>query len=49
VRTTANSVVLNVTTAKDQAGARNPKAFWEQTFGQDEEKERVGRKRKGTS
>jgi hypothetical protein len=41
--TMANSVVLNVTTAKDQSGARNPKAFWEQTFGGDEEKEREGK------
>lgn len=36
--TTVNSVVVNVTTAKDEAGAPNPKAFWEQTFGGDEEK-----------
>ena len=38
--TMANSVVLNVTTAKDESGARTPKAFWEQTFGGNEEKER---------
>ena len=44
--TTANSVVLNVTTAKDEPGARTPKAFWEQTFGGDEEKERKGERDK---
>lgn len=41
--TTANSVVLNVTTAKDESGGRTPKMFWEQTFGGDEEKEREGK------
>jgi len=41
--TMANSVVLNLTTAKDESGARSPKAFWEQTFGGDEEKEREGK------
>jgi len=41
--TTASSVVLNVTTAKDESGTRTPKAFWEQTFGGDEEKEREGK------
>src|SRR4051794_34287967 len=41
--TTVNSVVVNVTTAKDEAGARNPKEFWEQTFGRDEEKDREGK------
>ena len=41
--TMANSVVLNVTTAKDESGARTPKAFWEQTFGGNEEKEREGK------
>ena len=41
--TMANSVVLNVTTPKDEPGARTPKAFWEQTFGGDEEKERTGK------
>src|SRR5580765_3667112 len=40
--TTVNSVVVNVTTAKDEAGAPGPKAFWEKTFGADEEKERAG-------
>jgi hypothetical protein len=41
--TTINSVVVNVTTAKDEAGARSPKGFWEQTFGGDEQKEREGK------
>jgi hypothetical protein len=41
--TLANSVVLNLTTAKDESGTRTPKAFWEQTFGGDEEKEREGK------
>ena len=41
--TTANSVVINVTAAKDETGARSPKALWEQTFGGDEEKEREGK------
>ena len=40
--TAANSVVIDVTTAKDAAGARTPKSFWEQTFGGNEEKERQG-------
>ena len=41
--TMANSVVLNVTTAKDDSAARSPKALWEQTFGGDEDKEREGK------
>ena len=36
--TTSNSVVLNVTTAGEGQGARSPKQFWEDTFGQDEAK-----------
>jgi hypothetical protein len=40
---TVNSVVVNVTTAKDETGAPSPKGFWEQTFGGDEEKEREGK------
>ena len=40
--TLANSVVLNITTARDEAGAPSPKTFWEQRFGGDEEKERAG-------
>ena len=35
--TTVNSVVLNVTTAKEGAGARTPKTFWEDTFGRERE------------
>ena len=42
--TMANSVVLNVTTAKDESSARTPKAFWEQRFGGDEDKEREGKR-----
>lgn len=38
--TTVNSVIVSVTTAKDVAGAPNPKIFWEQTFGGNEEKGR---------
>jgi hypothetical protein len=34
--TTTNSVVLNVTTAKEGAGATSPRQFWEQTFGKEE-------------
>jgi hypothetical protein len=41
--TTINSVVVNVTSAKDEGGARSPKGFWEQTFGRDEQKEREGK------
>jgi hypothetical protein len=41
--TTVNSVVVNVTTAKDEAGSPNPKAFWEKTFGGDEEQQREGK------
>lgn len=33
--TAVNSVVVNVTTAKDVAGARNPRDFWEGTFGKE--------------
>src|SRR5438105_2644322 len=41
--TMADSVVVNVTTPKDDSGARSPKALWEQTFGGDEDKEREGK------
>lgn len=41
--TTVNSVVVNVTTATDEAGAQTPKGFWEQTFGGNEEKESEGK------
>jgi hypothetical protein len=43
---TVNSVVVNVTSAKDEAGARNPREYWEQTFGRDEEKGREREKEK---
>ena len=33
--TSVNSVVVNVTTAKDTAGAPNPRGFWEGTFGKE--------------
>ena len=45
--TTTNSVVVNVTTAKDETGAPSPKGFWEKTFGGDEEKEREGKAERG--
>ncbi len=38
--TPVNSVVLNVTTAKEGSGARSPRSFWEDTFGKDEGKGR---------
>ena len=38
--TAANSVVLNVTTAAEGAGARDPRALWKETFGRPEEEER---------
>ena len=53
--TSVNSVVVNVTTAKDTAGARNPRDFWEGTFGKEagegedrdrDKKERADRERK---
>lgn len=33
--TAVNSVVVNVTTARETAGAPNPKDFWERTFGKE--------------
>jgi len=33
--TAANSVVVNVTTTRDAPGARNPRDFWESTFGKE--------------
>lgn len=42
--TIANSVVLNVTTATDHAGAPNPRDFWERTFREADEKDREGKK-----
>ena len=40
--TMVNSVVLNVTTAREGAG-RNPRDFWEDTFREADEKERAGK------
>jgi hypothetical protein len=45
--TTVNSVVVNVTTAKEDAGAKKPKDLWEQTFGGDEDKPREGQGERG--
>ena len=46
--TASNSVVLNVTTAAEGAGARDPRALWKETFGGPREEEREGdRDRKG--
>lgn len=53
--TSSNSVVVNVTTARDAAGAPNPRDFWEGTFGKEagegaerdrDKKERGERERK---
>lgn len=41
--TMANSVVLNVTTAREGAGAPNPRDFWEQTFREADEADRKGK------
>jgi hypothetical protein len=41
--TMANSVVLNVTTAREGAGASNPRDFWEQTFREADEADRKGK------
>jgi hypothetical protein len=41
--TMVNSVVLNVTTAREGAGGRNPRDFWEETFREADEAERDGR------
>jgi hypothetical protein len=38
--TTANSVVLNVTTAREAASAPGPRKFWESTFARSSEKPR---------
>ena len=40
--TEANSVVLNVATATEGAGARDPRALWKETFGRLAEAEREG-------
>lgn len=58
--TMANSVVLNVTTAREGAGARNPRDFWEETFreadaadrqskGEREREERTRKEKAGNS
>ena len=41
--TTVNSVVVSVTSAKDDTTARSVKAFWEQTFSKYDGKEREGK------
>lgn len=41
--TMSNSVVLNVTTAREGAGAPNPRDFWEQTFREADEADRKGK------
>lgn len=42
--TMANSVVLNVTTATERAGAPNPRDFWERTFREADDLDREGKK-----
>lgn len=41
--TIANSVVLNVTTAREGAGSRNPRDSWEETFREADEADRAGK------
>ncbi len=41
--TMAKSVVVNVTTATERAGAPNPRDFWERTFREADEKDRDGK------
>jgi hypothetical protein len=41
--TAVNSVVVSVTTAKDDTAAQRPKAFWEQMFGKYEAEDREGK------
>jgi len=41
--TAVNSIVLNVTAAREGAGGRNPRDFWEDTFREADEREREGR------
>jgi len=49
--TASNSVVLNVTTASQGSAARDPRAFWKDTFGRKAEKhrdrDREGKPKKG--
>jgi len=42
--TMANSVVLNVTSATERAGAPNPRDFWERTFREADEADREGKR-----
>ena len=41
------SVVLNVTTSGEGAGARDPREYWEETFARKAEKNEPERKREG--
>lgn len=41
--TTVNSMVVSVTTAKDDTAARSAKTFWEQTFSKYDDEEREGK------
>ena len=45
--TTSNSVVLNVTTASEGAGSRDPREFWKETFAHQAEKKEPEEKREG--
>src|SRR6266480_821091 len=45
--TTTTSVVLNVTTPGEGAGARDPREYWEETFARKAEKNEPERKREG--
>lgn len=47
--TTTNSVVLNVTTRGDGAGARDPRDYWQTTFAAKSENEEAEQKRQGKS
>ena len=45
--TTTTSIVLNVTTPGEGAGARDPREYWEETFARKAEKNEPERKREG--
>lgn len=45
--TSSSSVVLNVTTAGEGAGARDPREFWKETFARQAEKNEPAEKREG--
>jgi len=45
--TSSSSVVLNVTTASESAGARDPREFWKETFARKAEKKGPDEKREG--